>query len=164
MNRRFMLMGACALISACAIVPGENVLAPNSTLVVTRHADREGASPDLSETGRARARALVAAVEELGVKHIYSPGIQRNLETAAPLANALDLPVKRLPQENPVPGLTERSAGTVAIWIGNKGNIRTIWEGLRLSDPAPLAYGDLHIIRSDEMGRVTVERRRYGPE
>ena len=162
MLRRSFLISFLALPAACALVPGELALAPNSTLIVTRHADRDG--EDLNDKGRARARALVKAVEGLGVQHIYSPGIKRNLDTAAPLAEALNLPVKRLPQESPTPALVERGAGTVVIWVGNKGNIATIWEDLGLSDPAPLNYGDLHIIRSDAQARVTIERRRYGPE
>lgn len=162
MLRRSFLISFLALPAACALVPGELALAPNSTLIVTRHADRDG--EDLNDRGRARARALVEAVEGLNVQHIYSPGIRRNLDTAAPLAQALNLTVKRLPQESPTPALVERGAGTVVIWIGNKGNIATIWEDLGLTEPAPLNYGDLHIIRSDAQGRVTIERRLYGPE
>lgn len=161
MLRRFFLLSLVSLAAACALIPGDLTLAPNSTLIVTRHADRDG--EDLTDKGRARAQALFTAVDGLGVKHIYSPGIKRNLDTAAPLAQALDLPVKRLPQENPTPALVERGGGTVVIWVGNKGNITTIWEDLHLSGPAPLDYGDLHIIRSDAQGRVTIERRRYGP-
>ncbi|WP_417210757.1 histidine phosphatase family protein [Antarctobacter sp.] len=162
MLRRLFLISLVSVTAACGVLPGNLALGPNSTLIVTRHADRDG--EDLNDKGRARARALVKAVDGLGVAHIYSPGIKRNLDTAEPLAQALGLPVKRLPQENPTPALVERGAGTVVIWVGNKGNIATIWEDLRLSEPSPLAYGDLHIIRSDAQGRVTIERRRYGPE
>lgn len=162
MIRRIVLLSLLMALASCAFVPGDLALGPNSTLIVTRHADRTG--PDLNDRGKARANALIEAVADLGVQHIYSPGIQRNLDTAAPLSQALNLPIKRLPQESPTPGLVERGAGTVVIWIGNKGNIATIWEDLGLSEPAPLDYGDLHVIRADAQGRVTVERRRYGPE
>jgi len=163
-RRTFVTLLSAVPLSACAVAPLGLSMAPNSTLIVTRHADREGNSGDLSDVGRERARALVDAVAELDVAHIYSPGIQRNLDTATPLSEALNLPIKRIPQESPTPALVERGAGTVVIWIGNKGNLATIWEDLRLTDPAPLEYGDLHIVRSDANGAVTIERRRYGPE
>ncbi|MGP6088232.1 histidine phosphatase family protein [Antarctobacter jejuensis] len=163
MNRRFFLLGVCALVPACGMAPGKGLaLAPNSTLIVTRHADRDGA--DLNARGRERARALVTAVQEFQVDLIYSPGIQRNLDTAAPLSKARGLAVNRLPQEAPTGGLVRAGAGKTLIWIGNKGNIATIWEDLGLSEPSPLEYGDLHIVRSDAQGRVTIERRRYGPQ
>jgi hypothetical protein len=162
MFRRLFLIAALGALSACAVMPTEMALAPNSTLIVTRHGDRDGDL--LSDKGRARAAALVAAVAEFDVQHIYSPGIERNLDTAQPLSEALKLPIKRIPQEQPTPALVERGAGTTVIWIGNKGNIATIWETLNLSDPKPIEYGDLHIIRSDANGAVTIERRTYGPE
>ncbi len=164
MIRQLCAVILMCLVSACALVPTDLSLAPNSTLIVTRHGDREGADEALSDKGRARAEALVEAVAEFDVKHIYAPGIQRNLDTAAPLTRALDLPIKRIPQEAAAPALVERGAGTTVIWVGNKGNINAIWDDLRLSDPRPLNYGDLHIVRSDATGAVTIERRTYGPE
>ena len=85
MNRRFFLLGTVALVPACGMMPGQNLaLAPNSTLIVTRHADRNG--EDLNARGRERARALVEAVKDFDIDLIFSPGIKRNLDTAAPLA------------------------------------------------------------------------------
>ncbi len=162
MHRRHFLTLVPLSLAACAVAPGALALAPNSTLIVTRHADRDG--EDLSATGRQRARDLVQAVEGFDIAAIYSPGIQRNLDTAAPLSAARGLPVERRPQEAPTAALVREGAGRTVIWIGNKGNIATIWEDLRLSGPAPLDYGDLFILRSDAAGAVTVERRRYGPE
>ncbi|MBY6162418.1 histidine phosphatase family protein [Mameliella alba] len=162
MKRRHFLLGACALVPACGMMPGQGLaLAPNSTLIVTRHADRDG--EDLNARGKERARALVMAVKEFEIDLIYSPGIKRNLDTAAPLSKARGLVVNRLPQEAPTGGLVQNGAGKTLIWIGNKGNIATIWEDLGLPEPMPIEYGDLHIVRADAQGRVTVERRRYGP-
>ena len=160
MHRRAVLIGiATALVASCTALP-PGAMAPNSVLIVTRHGDRDG--DDLSQAGRDRALALVVALEGMPVDGIYSPGIQRNLDTAAPLAQARGLPVQRRPQERPLEALVPEGAGRTLVWIGNKGNIAEIWEGLNLPEPAPLDYGDLHIIRSDAKGSVTVERRRYG--
>lgn len=162
MLRRVFLAGLLAGVAGCAPVPGELALAPNSTLIVVRHGDRDG--ENLSDKGRERARALVEAVAEFDLAGIYAPGIQRNLDTAAPLAEARSMKIRRIPQENPTPRLVSQGAGKAVIWVGNKGNITRIWEDLRLSDPAPLEYGDLFILRSDAGGAVTIERRFFGPK
>ena len=160
LRRTVLSMGVAAVLAACA-GSGPVALAPESTLIIVRHGDRDG--ENLNAKGIARAEALVGAVAEFDLAGLYSPGIQRNLDTAAPLAKARNLPVTRVPQENPTGPLTHRGAGRTVIWIGNKGNINTIWEDLSLTAPAPLAYGDLAIIRSDAQGRVSVESRRFGP-
>ena len=155
------MLGCAAALTACAPSPGSFRLEPGATLLVTRHADREG--EELTAKGRRRAQALVRAVRDLPIDGLYSPGIARNLATAAPLSEARALPVIRLPQENPLPGLTKGGAGKTRIWIGNQGNIDAIWEALSLPGPAPLEYGQLAIIRSDAEGRLTATGRFYGP-
>ncbi|MDU8911820.1 histidine phosphatase family protein [Aestuariicoccus sp. MJ-SS9] len=162
MDRRTVIFGGVALLAGCGAASGPLRLAPGTTLYVTRHGDRDG--EDLSDRGRARAQALTGALAALPLDAIYSPGIQRNLDTAAPIAAARSLPVQHRPQENPTARLVRDSAGGHVLWVGNKGNITAIWEALALPTPPPLDYGDLAIVRSDAEGRVTVERRRYGPE
>ncbi|EBA07141.1 histidine phosphatase family protein [Sagittula stellata] len=162
MFRRTFLLSMPALV-ACSVAPQGLSLAPESTLILTRHADRQDNLDLLSDTGRDRARALVAATKDLIVTRIHAPGIDRNLATAAPLAKALDLPVERIPQEHPTAALVQSAQGRSVIWIGNKGNLTRIWEDLRLTGPAPLEYGDLAILRADANGTATIERRRYGP-
>lgn len=163
MFRRHLLLTAPAafVLGACTGGPLGLAMAPNSVLIVTRHADREG--DDLTAKGRQRARALVDALDGMPLDAIYAPGIKRNFDTAAPLAAARGFAVHRIPQEAPTAALMQAGAGKSVIWIGNKGNIATIWKDLGLSDPAPLAYGDLHILRSDSDGKLTLDRRRYGP-
>lgn len=162
MHRRVFLGAAtAALLTGCAVAPGAPRLAPGSTLIVVRHADRAG--DDLSDTGRARARALVAALEDFDIAAIYAPDIKRNFDTAAPLARARRLRVRTPLSANLSRHLVQKSAGKTVIWIGNKGNIRTIWDDLALPEPAPLTYGDLAIIRADADGAVSVEMRFFGP-
>ncbi|WP_236016525.1 histidine phosphatase family protein [Salipiger abyssi] len=151
---------SAALLAGCA-GGGPVRLAADTTLYITRHGDRSGSDELLNEQGQARARALVAALEGEPLDAIYSPGIQRNLDTAAPLAEARGLTIERRPQEAPTARLASEAAGRAAIWIGNKGNIAEIWEVLGLPEPVGLEYGDLTVLRTDDAGRMSVERRRY---
>ncbi|MCC1492071.1 histidine phosphatase family protein [Cognatishimia sp. F0-27] len=161
MRRRVFLAGLVGSgLVACAPTTNNLALAPNSTLIVVRHADRLG--EDLTEAGRARAEALVKAVDGLPLDAIHSPGIKRNLDTARPLAKARGMPIERIPAETAPQRLVASSAGRSVIWIGNSGNITAIWDALRLTAPPPVEYGDLHIVRADATGAVTIERRRFG--
>lgn len=160
MFRRQFLISSIAAMAACTRPSGTMSLAPKSTLVVVRHSDRDG--ENLSIAGKARSHDLVKALESTPLDAIFSPGIKRNIDTATPLATARNLSPQHLPSEAPTRGLITASAGNTVIWVGNKGNIKTIWDDLRLSDPAPLNYGDLHIIRSDAVGAVSIERRHFG--
>ena len=160
MFRRYFLISSLLAVAACSGPQGAFSLAPNSTLIVVRHADRDG--EDLSAKGKIRSRDLVHALNGMPLDAIISPGIKRNMDTAAPLATARNLPVQNLPSEMPTSGLIAASAGRSVIWIGNKGNLKAIWKDLRLSNPPPLEYGDLHIIRADAGGAVSIERRHFG--
>lgn len=166
-TRRWFLAGAMAGLAACGSTSGlmgggTVALAPGTRLIVVRHGDRT--DENLNDTGIARARALPAALEGVALDAIYSPGIQRNLDTAAPLAAARDMPVTRIPQERPAPIIARRSPGQSVIWIGNKGNLRSIWDDLDLPGEPPLGYGDLFIVTAGAGGALSVERRFWGPE
>ncbi|MEC3861985.1 histidine phosphatase family protein [Mesobacterium sp. TK19101] len=161
-RRAFVILGAAFLAGCAAGTPGSVRLRPGTTLYIVRHGDREG--EDLTAKGRQRAQALVGALEGMALDAIYAPGIKRNLDTASPIAAARGLEVMRRPQENPTARLAREAAGKAALWVGNKGNITAIWDGLGLPDPAPLNYGDLAIVRADATGGVTVERRVFGPK
>jgi hypothetical protein len=160
-RRSFLVLTAAAL-TACA-APGQVTIPPGTTLIVTRHGDRDGSDEMLNDTGRARAQALVDALKGIPIDAIYSPGIQRNLDTAAPLATARGLTVQRIPAENPAARLMALGAGKTIVWVGNKGNMQSIWDALGAPEPPPLTYGDLFIVTRARVGSPLVERRRYGP-
>ncbi len=156
----FVGLAACGDTSLPGGKPRQIRLAPGTTLIMVRHVDRK--DENLSAKGLARAKALPAALDGIPLDVIYSPGIQRNLDTAKPLAAARDMAITRIPQERPAPIIAARSPGQSVIWIGNKGNLKSIWADLRLPDEPPLEYGDLFIIRADANGQLSVERRRWG--
>ncbi len=161
MLRRTLILLIFPLLAACAS-PGNVSVPPGTTLIILRHADRTG--DDLNEKGIARAAALVDALDGVPIDAIYSPGIKRNLDTAAPLAAARGLEVKRIPAENPAARLMAENPGKTVVWIGNKGNLQSIWDAIAAPEPAPLSYGDLFFVTRARVGSPIVERRRFGPE
>lgn len=159
-RRQFMALGAAAVVSACA-APGRVAMPEGTTLIVLRHGDRD--DENLNDKGRARAAALVPALAGVPIDAVYSPGIKRNLDTAAPLAQARGLTVQRIPAENPAARLMAEGAGKTIVWVGNKGNLASIWKALGAPDPAPLQYGDLYFVTPARFGSPRVERMRFGP-
>lgn len=158
LTRRLFLLTALA---ACSAAPRSVDIPQGTRLIIYRHADRDG--DNLSAKGIARAQAFARALESERIDAIYSPGIQRNLDTAQPLADAKGLTVSRMPQENPTARLMREGAGKTIVWVGNKGNLAQIWADLGAQDPAPLAYGDLFIVTRGPGGIPRIERTRVEP-
>jgi hypothetical protein len=158
-SRRSFLALTAALLVAPA-VQAQVAVPPGTKLIIVRHADRTG--ENLNDRGKARAKALVGALAGMPIDAIYSPGFQRNLDTAAPLAAARGLAVTRIPADNPAARLMAEGAGKTIVWVGNKGNLQSIWDDLGAPGPAPLEYGDLFIVESGGNG-PKVTRRRFEP-
>ncbi len=86
------------------------------TILLIRHGENEyvkkgrlaGRLPGvhLNETGRAQAAALAEALRGLPIQAVYSSPLERTLETAAPIAEALEQQVR------PLDGLLEVDFGT----------------------------------------------------
>ena len=163
MLHRRLFLGLVVFLAACSTVssPGQVPFPPDTTLIILRHADRTG--EDLNETGLTRAQALVQALDGIPIDAIYSPGIQRNLDTAAPLAQARGLQIQRIPADNPAARLLAEGRGKTIVWVGNKGNLQSIWDAIAAPEPPPLTYGDLFIVTKARIGSPLVERRRHGP-
>ncbi len=156
LSRRLFLTLCSALLATPSLA--ETVQLPEGmTLIILRHADREG--EELTAKGIARSEALVKALEGIKIDRIFAPSIQRNLDTAEPLATNRGLPIERLPSGNPVPGLMEAGENKTIVWVGNKGNLRAIWTAIGAADPAPLEYGDLFFVTPGP----NVERKRVEP-
>jgi hypothetical protein len=134
----------------------------DTTILLTRHGDRDPLAEELTDAGRARALALVDAVAEFDIVAIYSPDKKRNLDTAAPLAAKLGLSVTILPEFEATPSLRDDHLGQTVIWIGNTDNLVKIYEQLGGTGAPPEFYGDLYILTLVEGRKPVVEIRHYG--
>jgi len=159
MTRRiWVMMSAIFLIAAATITNAETVKIPEgTTLIVLRHADRF--EDNLNKRGIARAAALVPALEGIAIDRIYSPGLQRNLDTVAPLAKQRDITVIRHPTSGVAKGVVAANPGRTILWVGNKTNLRNLWKDIAAQDPPPLEYGDLFIVTRGAQGQPVIDRR-----
>jgi broad specificity phosphatase PhoE len=122
-SRGFRLFAA-GLIIAGAALPA----AAQKTVILVRHAEKADSSKDavLSEAGHARARNLAAWLARAGVAAIYASEYRRTIQTAEPLAAALNIPVESFPAADPA-GLAEqlrtRHPDDVVLVVGHSNTL-----------------------------------------
>jgi hypothetical protein len=159
-----------SLLVACAPIQVRSKPGTTTTVILTRHADRDKDSDHLNAKGRERARALVDAVRGMGVTAIYSPDARRNLDTVRPLARELGVEITITPEmavfvaDEIAKDMLERHAGGVIVWVGNvSGNLHAIYHQLGGVGDPPLEYGELFVLTLYDNAPVRIEKRRYGP-
>ncbi|MBW4709777.1 histidine phosphatase family protein [Roseobacter sp. YSTF-M11] len=160
LTRRVLLKCLVAVpLAACAVrgIPSS----ARTTVIMVRHADRAG--DDLNSIGLARAANLPEALAPYQLDAIYSPDIARNLQTAAPLSQATGLPVTVIHKEYAGSTMTHAHPDGTVIWIGNKGNLRTIWSELSAPGEAPQEYGEIGIVELQNGGVRQVTRLTVSP-
>lgn len=139
-----------------------------TTIILTRHAERTQVTKVLTEKGQQRARDLVGAVADLEVAAIYSPDLERNLDTVRPLAKHLGIEISVQPASSTplvdqiVDDMLERHAGKTVLWVGNVANLRAMYWRLGGDGEGPIGYGDLFIVTLPDTGPASIEKRRYG--
>ncbi len=137
----------------------------SQTIYVVRHAEKatpaanatqaEKANPNLSEAGHARAIALQQRLANAGIKRIYSTNYKRTLQTATPLAKAVNLPIVTYnPSFDSLPafveGIKSKRKGNVVI-VGHSNTIDNIANALTGAQVVPADipetdYNNLFII------------------
>ena len=168
--RLVLAVAALALFAAGCASDLRSRPGTTTTVLLTRHADRDGESDELNERGLERAKALAEIGREMRVTAIYSPDSGRNIETVTPLSAALGIPIRRTPKitlfvaESIAREILDKHAGGVVVFVGNvSGNLQAMNRLLGGTGHGPMEYGDLHVLTIPDQGPVTVVQRRYGP-
>ena len=158
--RRILILATiAALLPLGAHAKGQVTVAGGVNLIVFRHADRSG--PELNAAGIARAAALPAALGGQHIDAIYSPEIDRNIDTVLPLATSLGLEIQTISTFNMPDVLAGLPAGRTVVWVGNKDNLKRLWARISAPGEPPLNYGDLFIVTFDG-GSPQVDRQHFG--
>lgn len=143
------------------------------TVVFVRHAEKTDAFGDaqLTVAGHERARALVEALGDYGITAIYTSQFTRTKQTAAPLANHLNLPAREYPVAPPIEewaaGLAEelrtQHAGGRVLVVGHSNTIAPVVHALTAGEHTitPIAedvYNWLIIVEVDAVGNSRILR------
>ncbi len=140
-----------------------------TTVILIRHAERDNFFV-LTAQGHQRAKALVDAVKDMGITAIYSPNLERDLDTVKPLAKYLGIDITLTPRisksiaDKIVDEILDKQKGGVVLLVGNgSGNLRALHHRLGGTGDGPFVYGDLFIYAIPDQGPVKVTKSRYGP-
>ena len=168
---RFFLMTFFIMLLVCG-VNGKDAAADaesetTTTIILIRHAERDNFFI-LTDDGHKRAKALVDAVGDREIKAIYSPDLERNLDTVKPLANHLGLDITLTPRiqgaviDQIVKDILARHTGETALIIGNgSSHLRALHNRLGGTGEGPHQYGELFIYDIPAHGPVKVIKSRY---
>jgi hypothetical protein len=139
-----------------------------TTVILIRHAERDNFF-NLTTQGHKRAKALVDAVSNMAITAIYSPNLERNLDTVTPLANHLGIDITLTPRisksivDKIVSDILTRHTGKVVLLVGNgSGTLRSLHHRLGGTGEGPYPYGELYIYTIPDQGPVKVIKSRYG--
>jgi broad specificity phosphatase PhoE len=136
--------------------------AQDRVFFVVRHAERADngqpvagatmmeADPDLSPAGHARAKSLAAMLAEAGIRQIFTTEYRRTRQTAAPIAERLQIePLMTAARETATLVERLRAVSGPVLVVGHSNTIPDIIRALGVSTPVRLQdqdYGDLFII------------------
>jgi broad specificity phosphatase PhoE len=149
-----------------------------TTIIFVRHAEKQEApagDPELTEAGRRRVaeltRQLADADVVAGVDAIYSTPFKRTMQTAEPLAAALDLPVHPYDPDPEDPeamldDIVRRNKGKIILIVGHSNTIPELIAELGASKRVPPIadneYDNIYIISIPWFGKTKTIRLRYG--
>lgn len=146
----FLALAACDTTQTANLTAGtflQPTLKKDITLIALRHADRDAGNEELNATGRQRAQALPATLRDYPIDAIYAPGFKRNLDTAAPLADARNMSVQNIPADSIAAQLAKEPDHNSVVWIGNKENLTKLWADTGAPGEPPLNYGEVFVVQ-----------------
>ena len=149
-----------------------------TTVIFVRHAEKAALpadDPDLSEDGRRRAaelaRQLVDAdvVPGVGVDAVYSTSFRRTIETARPLAEALDLQIMTYDvadTEAFLATVVRDYKGKIVLIVGHSNTVPRMIGNMGASkNVPPIAedeYDNMYLVSIPWFGKTKTIRLRYG--
>lgn|SRR5680860_931018 len=174
------LAAPVVLLLACLLTAPDLVAqysGGTTTVMVVRHAEKvvsDDSDPPLTELGQERARALIEVAREAGVTAIYSTPYKRTQNTAAPLAEALDIAITTFPVEGSAEqhstalaqDALEHHAGESVLIVGHSNTVPAIVRALggsAMESMTESEYDHLLIVIIPENGNVRTIHARYGP-
>jgi broad specificity phosphatase PhoE len=160
-RRRGLLLGALAVIVPVGLA-WWLWCGPSTTLVLVRHADRDGQLDALTAAGTARAQELAHVGMKAGFAAIYRSDTNRSRDTAAPLAAATGLTPIVYPANDVAPLVARIFAdhrGAKVLVVGHSNTVPGIIQaagGPALSDIAQGEFDDLFVLTVCRCGRTRV--------
>lgn len=147
-----------------------------TTMIFVRHAEKAlepADDPALSAAGQARAaelaRQLVDADVVAGIDAIYSTPYRRTIETAQPVADALDLEINHYsPDDNEavLNRILKNHKGKIVLVVGHSNTLAPLMAELGASKKVPAIaeneYDNIYVVAIPWFGKTKTIRLRFG--
>jgi len=147
-----------------------------TTIIFVRHAEKAAlpeSDPELSEAGQRRVaeltRQLVDADVVAGIDAVYATAYRRTQGTAAPIADALDLPIytyDAADTETVLKTILRNHKGKIILVVGHSDTVPVLIANLGASKKVPTIeeneYDNIYIVSIPWFGKTKTIRLRYG--
>ena len=147
-----------------------------TTIIFVRHAEKaqtDGDDPPLSEAGERRVeeltRQLLAIDVRAGIDAIYSTRYQRTQQTAAPIADELDLPINTYEASDTEEFLEEilrEHKGEIILVVGHSNTVPAMIADIGGHQDVPEIaedeYDNIYILAVPRFGKTKTIRMRFG--
>lgn len=173
---RFILKTLGAIVLAAILCAPSAPAADGSVVFLVRHAEKTSEKgygpardPRLTDAGRERAEALARVLAPAGITHVHSTDYRRTRETAAPVAEALGLEVRRYDARMLESFADElRGAPGRHLVVGHSNTTPRLVELLGGQPGGPIAeaweYDRLYVLFLEPGGETMTVIQRYGRE
>lgn len=141
-----------------------------TTILIVRHADRQGEDDALTEEGFQRAQALGKLAKLLRVDAIYSTETNRTQKTAEPAATLLQVPVQAYtfnpnqPDASWFEKIIDKHAGETVLIVGHSNTLHGLVRGFGGEGDYPIQHDeyDRLFIVSVDGETASVAKLRFG--
>lgn len=157
-----LALGACAAPNPPFPNSSEAVVEENTIFVIRHLQKAQGDDPSLSKEGAAGAERLADLLADKGVAAIFATQTRRAMETGAPLANRIGVPVTAYDPGNPqsLVAVIASTKGAVLV-VGHSNTVHDLIDRLGGEPPAPLTDQDYGTIFMIDPEGVTSRRELY---
>lgn len=149
-----------------------------TTVIFVRHAEKATLpteDPALSEAGQQRAAELARQLVDadvlpgVGVDAVYSTSYRRSVETAKPVADALDLPVLMYDASDTaaiIEAIVKEYKGKIILVVGHSNTVPEMIANMGASKNVPEIsedeYDNIYVVTIPWFGKTKTIRLRYG--
>lgn len=149
----------CGLFVCLVLTVG--CVGPTTSVVTVRHAEKQTGVPDpgLTAAGQRRAEALRERLLRANIQAVYSTDTRRTRATAAPLAEALGLPVQlyRTPSQIAAT-IRAQHRGQAVLVVAHSNTLGLLVDAFGADRPGPIA-GTIAEKDYDNMVTIIIDRR-----
>jgi phosphohistidine phosphatase SixA len=151
------------------VTSGEAKTHKPAVIFLVRHAEKmkDSSDPALTEAGHARSALLAKLLKDAKIEHIHSSNYKRTMQTAAPLAEALNIEVQLYdPRDLPAIALKLRQEGGRHLVVGHSNTTPQLTELLGGEGGTPIVeateYDRLYFVNLDARGDTSSTMLRFG--